>query len=472
MIKLSKSTLKDEIINATLFMNEFKAIPSLRIRCKVILNGYTKDTFPKCRKCDEPVCYHDEIHEFCSPQCSRSYGSLSEEVKQKLQSEWLYEKRINQKMSYDNIAYELGISHIAVKKACKDMKLPMVRYNESDYATQLKLDNKQLLESLYDSGMTMEEIADNIGSSKATVSIKMNDHGIDIKSPNSYEREINKRSKQEIEMEEFIQSLGISTTHSNRSILPNGMEIDVVCEDKKICFEYNGVYSHSEAAGKDRSYHLNKTVGANQKGYKLFHIFSDQWILNQSITKSVIASKLGIYQDRVYARKCKVGAISKSQKSTFMNNNHLQGNDKSSFEYGLFHDGEIVAAMTFCKSRYNKNYDWELSRFACKLNTNVVGGFSKLLTHFRKNHLGSVVSYADRMISVGDVYEKNGFELVKINPAGYRYVSERSQKRLHRANFMRAKISDEFDTRSEAEIMKSKGFHKVWDCGTLTYSIQ
>jgi predicted DNA-binding protein YlxM (UPF0122 family) len=470
MIKLSLSEDKNKILDATKWFDSFTIQPSLRIRCLAILNGITEHTFPKCKCCGANVSYHDEFKSFCSPSCSRKHGHLSDDVKEKLQGDWLKEKRIQDRLSYDNIASLLGISHIAVKRACIKMGLPEVRFNESEYSVQLKLNNKELLSQLYNDGKTMQEIADEIGSSKATVSLQMKDHGIESKSPNEYERSIKKRSAQEIELEEFIQSLGVSTTHSNRSIL-KGQEIDIVCDELKICFEYNGVYSHSEIAGKGRSYHLDKTQQASKCGYKLFHIFSDNWVLKKEITKSVVSSKLGKFSRTLQARKCKVVPISKSDKSSFLNNNHLQGNDKSSFDYGLTYNDELVAVMTFCKSRYNKNIDWELSRFACKINTKVIGGFSRLLSRFRKEHSGSIVSYADRTISHGDVYSKNGFELIKTNPPGYRYISERNPKRMHRANFMKAKITKEGDIRSETEIMKSNGYHKVWDCGTLSYVI-
>ena len=130
---------------------------------------------------------------------------------------------------------------------------------------------------------------------------------------------------------------------------------------------------------------------------------------------------------------------------------------------------QIVAMMTFCKSRYNKNYIWELSRYACKIDTTVVGGFSKLLSQFRKIHYGSIISYADLTISNGNVYIKNGFMLIKKNPPGYSYVNDFS-KRYHRANFRKNKIAPN-DPRPEHEIMYEKGYYQIWDCGTLAFGL-
>jgi hypothetical protein len=38
--------------------------------------------------------------------------------------------------------------------------------------------------------------------------------------------------------------------------------------------------------------------------------------------------------------------------------------------------------MTFGKPRFNKNYEYELVRFASKLGTKVIGGAGKLLKYF------------------------------------------------------------------------------------------
>lgn len=61
----------------------------------------------------------------------------------------------------------------------------------------------------------------------------------------------------------------------------------------------------------------------------------------------------------------------------------MQGEDKSSVKLGLEYNDDIVAIMTFAKSRFNKGYNWELTRFCVKGGISVVGGFSRLLKAFR-----------------------------------------------------------------------------------------
>lgn len=475
MIKISLNKETRKIIeDATQFMDEYFKKPPLKIRCMVIDNDWNFENFPKCPNCGKLVSYDKEyalsFNKFCSDKCSKEFGRFSDEIKEKLMDkDFMYDLRFNQKMTYVGMGKVIGVSELSTRKYCEYHKFPMVDMKMSDASISIKLMDKDYLASAYDSGKTFQEIADDIGSSKATVALAFKEHEIAAKASNSYPRKFNKRSIPEIEVEEYIRSLGVTTTSSNR-ILEGGLEIDIMCGDGSIGFEFNGTYSHSEAGGKDRNYHLKKTTLAKTNGIKLFHIFGDSWAIKKEITKSVIASKLGIYQHKVYARKCEIVKIEKHIKSSFLEQNHLQGNDNSMFDYGLMYNNKVVAVMTFCKSRFNKNYDWELSRFACKQHTMVHGGFSKLLKQFRKEHEGSIISYADRTISFGDVYANNGFNLLKINPPSYSYITERMQVRQHRAGFMKSRI--DAGELSESDAMKLKGYHKVWNCGTMTFVLE
>ena len=72
----------------------------------------------------------------------------------------------------------------------------------------------------------------------------------------------------------------------------------------------------------------------------------------------------------------------------FLNNNHLQGNVNAAVKLGLYYNDELVSVMTFGKLRLalgNKksNIDeYEMYRYCNKLDTNIIGGASKLLDYF------------------------------------------------------------------------------------------
>ena len=157
-----------------------------------------------------------------------------------------------------------------------------------------------------------------------------------------------------------------------------------------------------------------------------------------------------------------------------MEENHLQGKDTSSIRYGLFFDNELVSVMTFGKPRFNKNYDFELIRFASKLGFQVVGAFGKLLKHFTINFPDkSIISYADRRYSKGKVYLSNGFDLTNASKPNYFYVRgiekyNRYQCQKHKLKNILGECFDENLT--ETENMIFNGFSKVFDCGNLVFT--
>ena len=53
-------------------------------------------------------------------------------------------------------------------------------------------------------------------------------------------------------------------------------ELDIVIPEIKLSIEFNGVYWHS-CFYKDKNYHLIKTELCEKFGYRLIHIFEDEW---------------------------------------------------------------------------------------------------------------------------------------------------------------------------------------------------
>ena len=106
----------------------------------------------------------------------------------------------------------------------------------------------------------------------------------------------------------------------------------------------------------------------------------------QSNTKEKIINQirniLNKNENKIYARKCEVRQISTKDKNIFLNENHLQSQDRSTIKLGLFYENDLVSIMTFVKPRFTNKYNWELSRFCSKANYNVVGGASKLFKYF------------------------------------------------------------------------------------------
>lgn len=133
-------------------------------------------------------------------------------------------------------------------------------------------------------------------------------------------------SKAEQEIYDYVTSLGVQAEQSNRRILGKKQEIDIYIPSKKIAIEFNGLYWHSEKAGKDKDYHRNKWLACKDQGIQLIQVWEDEWKRNPEQIKRMLAHKLGVSNERkVFARKTVVVPISKAEVEKFLNENHVQG---------------------------------------------------------------------------------------------------------------------------------------------------
>jgi very-short-patch-repair endonuclease len=278
----------------------------------------------------------------------------------------------------------------------------------------------------------------------------------------------------EKEIYEFLQSVTDKDTliiRRDRTVL-NGKELDFYIPSNKLAIEMNGLYWHSEhGGGIHKNYHLNKTKSCACHGISLLHVFENEWLDNSDIVKSIVKTTLGKFDKRIYARDCEVVVVDNVEKNSFLNKNHLQGEDKSTIKLGLKNEGELVSVMTFRRtSRFEKNIEWELTRFCNRLNTSVVGGASKLFQHFLKeNKPKMVVSYCDRRFFSGRVYGNLGFKFVKHTSPGYHIIVNKYKGLRHRMGFQKYKLSkvlNNFDpSKIEWDNLVNNGLDRIWDCG-------
>lgn len=283
-------------------------------------------------------------------------------------------------------------------------------------------------------------------------------------------------SKWEKEIRTFIEDIGVNVIPSERKIL-NKKEIDIYAPDFRIGIECDGLLWHNEI-NKDKNFHFNKTKEAEKEGVRLIHIFEDEWKFKRPIVESMLRNIFGKNSRRIYARQCTLKEISPSEKSKFINENHIQGDTKSKVNLGLFLNGELVCVMTFGKPRVNlghkaKEGQWELVRFCSKLGTSVVGGASKLLSYFKKKYsYDKIVSYCDKRWSIGNMYEKLGFVCDHESRPNYFYVIglRRENRFKYRKDVL---VREGFDKdKSEHEIMLERKIYRIYDCGTKVFVME
>ncbi len=284
-------------------------------------------------------------------------------------------------------------------------------------------------------------------------------------------------SKLEKEFISFIKQNYGGNIEINNTQLLSGQEIDVYLPDLKVAFEFNGTYYHSDLF-KVKLYHLKKTRECDALGVTLYHIWDSEWIHKKEIVKSIVLNKINKTPNNFYARKCVIKEVNRKESTIFLNENHLQGNCISKVNLGLYYNEELVSLMTFGSLRKNLKQTpvddhWELLRFCNKINTNVVGGASRLLKHFIKNYNPKkIFSYANRDISRGKLYEQMGFKALGYTPPGYDWFS--NSKRFNRFNFRKdVLVKEGYDpSKTEYDIMVERGYYRVWNTGNIRYELE
>ena len=287
------------------------------------------------------------------------------------------------------------------------------------------------------------------------------------------------RSNEEDAVADFVASLGVDVLRPRRSILGT-MELDIYLPEKRIAIEYGGLYWHSEiGGGKGPNYHLDKLDACEAKGIRLVTLFSDEWLFKNEIVKSRLAQIVGAAGPGLAARKTVCRSIDGSSAAAFLDRHHIQGAGTAATHcYGLFPRDEpdrLVAVMTFGHKRRSNNQqpgegEWELYRFAS--DGRVTGGASKLFRAFvRAVQPTLVVTFADRRWGTGRVYSELGFRFEANTKPGYWYT-HRYVTRQYRFTFAKHKLrgdADYDDAKTEIEIMRDRGYDRIFDCGNARY---
>lgn len=285
----------------------------------------------------------------------------------------------------------------------------------------------------------------------------------------------------QIELYNFIRENYDGEIIQNCKNIIKPYEIDIYLPQLNIGFEFNGIWWHSDKF-KTKDYHLCKITTANKNGVKLYSIWEDEWNIKRDICKSFILNKLLKTKYKVPARKCQVKEVNYNTSKKFLDNNHFQGDCKSSIRIGLYLDGDLISLMTFSKlrlplqkSKKNRNREnwYELTRFCNKINTISIGGASKLLKYFISNYSPeSIETYSDNLISDGNMYQKLGFTYEHTSDPGYWYLVDGI--RSHRYNWRKQKlVSMGYDLKkTEEEIMSELGYYRIYNAGNKKWIIK
>jgi hypothetical protein len=286
---------------------------------------------------------------------------------------------------------------------------------------------------------------------------------------------IDKNSGLELLLSNFIKENYDGCIIENDRTFLSGKELDVYLPDLKLAFEFNGIYWHNELY-KSKYYHYDKTNSCQENGIQLIHIYEDDWIYKENIIKSIILNKLGKISDKIFAENTEIREISDNILiRDFLNSNHIQGYIKSKIKIGLFYNEELVSLMIFANLAKTTNcklkeISYEIVRYCNKLNTDIIGGESKIFKYFiEKYNPKEVISYVNRSNSNGILFESLGFNLVRITKPNYYYVVDgiRKPQSQFRKNVL---VNQGFDkNKTEHEIMSERNIFRIFNSGYLKF---
>lgn len=285
--------------------------------------------------------------------------------------------------------------------------------------------------------------------------------------------EFHSASHAEKDLVNFIKSIYPETIVENSKQIIPPLELDIFLPERHLAIEFNGVYWHNELR-LSSSYHLNKTMECNKKGIDLIHVFEDDWNNKPEIIKSMIASRLGIYKEKYMARKLKLEEVSREEAKDFFDKNHIQGFAQGSKFFALFNEDKIIQCVCINQKGFHDG-NIELTRMATKINTQVVGGFSKLVSYaYRYFGYKPIISYINRAWFNGKGYLNSGFKITGINPPSYYYVV--NGRKIHKSHFRKNRIKNLYEkgeldfydkTKTEHELMLENHIYRIYDCGTI-----
>lgn len=299
--------------------------------------------------------------------------------------------------------------------------------------------------------------------------------------------QVNATSLAEIAIGDFLESLGLDIKRNFTKLLDNGKEIDIWLPEYNVGIEYNGLYWHSEAAGKDRKYHKNKYDQCKEQGVQLIQIWEDDWLQHSEIVMRQLAyrfKKLDIMEARYpemspkwfqkhYARKLAMVTIDNKEASKFLDEAHIQGSVRGSYYYALRTSSqEIVAVMVMAKN--GKAGELLLSRYATI--GIIPGGFTKLLKFAITNTKPKkVISFSDNSTFEGGIYKLGGFTEEATIPEDYMYV--KNKKRHHKFGFRLNKFKSDpslkfIEGLTERELSILNGYTRIWDSGKVRWVLE
>lgn len=288
--------------------------------------------------------------------------------------------------------------------------------------------------------------------------------------PTCYKKTFVSRFEQEVA--DFVKK-HIGNVETTMRSLKDITELDIYLPDLRIGIECQGVYWHSEQAGKAKNYHKKKCDACAAAGIQLIQVWEDDWRFRRPVVERMLLHKLGVsVLPLVHGRKTIPAILTLAEARVFFNENHIQGHVGATHYLGLRvkDTGELVAAMSLKKTADPTVL--RLERYATS--ARVPGGHSKLVKFAETTLPGwsSLLTFADLEVSDGSLYEKTGWVRDADLAPDYRYIV--GGRRVHKFGYRLARFRSDpalvfEEGKTERELAAMNGLDRVWDSGKIRY---
>ena len=223
----------------------------------------------------------------------------------------------------------------------------------------------------------------------------------------------------------------------------------------------DGLYWHSEKR-KESSYHFELRKDFEESAIRILQFREDEIKNKPNIVKSIAENAVGRCPQKIFARKCTIESITSKKAKTFLEENHLMGSTNAK-HIGLLFENELVSVLSYKQTKHV----CKIERFCSVIDTNVIGGFSKLTSHLEKNYLKSssteIHNWVDLRYGTGTHLLNKNYSLIK-ETLGWKWTDGLTTfNRLHcRANMDERKLTQQ-------EYADEMCLYKIYDAGQRLY---
>jgi len=200
------------------------------------------------------------------------------------------------------------------------------------------------------------------------------------------------------------------------------------------CLKSNKLNIEFIANPADTEY-VSKINNCQEENKLTIRLWQDIYQSNRQVVNSRILALLG-KSERIYARTTSIRSITQPVLAEFLNLNHLNKAANCKFKYGLFVANRLVAVAAFGRScpiqHDGRTYiSHELIRYCSLINHTIVGGLSKLISHFVKTQKPQhLMTYVDREWSQGKSYLQMGFQVESITAHKIFWIGPDNKQRI------------------------------------------